>query len=643
MTDDRIEALERENAGLRERLARCERAADGGRSSPVDRLLGDRVLLESLPEVVAVLDRDMTLLYLNRTIRGRTTAEMIGGNAQQWILPEHFAGYREMFERAWSSGEPCSTEFSTLSDYWWQTRFVPVKDAGEVVLMLVTSLDATERVRAERALRASESRLRHAVDVVGMGTWTHDWRSDRIVWDHALCEIFGVSQYDVPTSYEAYLKHLHPEDRERVHASFVRARRSGEFAEIEHRILRASGEVRHVLAKGSSLYDAHGEAIGSLGAVFDVTARKQLEEQLYQSQKLEAVGQLTAGIAHNFNNLLSIILPNVELCMEEASERLVDRLADIEHAAVRAADLIKQLMLFARRDAEVVKIALDPVALLRRTVEICRTTFDRAIRIDFDAGPDVPRVRAHIGQLEQVLLNICINARDAFEDGRTQDPQLTIEIARGSGDVVCIRVRDNGPGMDAATRARIFEPFFTTKEVGRGTGLGLATAYAIIADHGGRLECETRPGAGTCFEIVLPAVSAELQPMAARRESRPPRGTETVFIVDDEPLVRRATRSMLERGGYQVFEAGDGREALALFAARRAEIQLIILDRSMPGMSGDRVFAELEALGCSAPIVLLSGQVTPGASAERAAAVLSKPIDASALLEAVRNVLDHSV
>jgi CheY-like chemotaxis protein len=300
-------------------------------------------------------------------------------------------------------------------------------------------------------------------------------------------------------------------------------------------------------------------------------------------------------------------------------------------------------MLFARRDVEVRKSPLDPVLTVQRTLEICRTTFDRGICIDLEIGSGVPRVVANAGQLEQVLLNICLNARDALEDGAVRDPSISIRVERSAGGDALIRVSDNGPGMDELTCSRVFEPFFTTKEVGRGTGLGLASAYAIVNDHGGRVRCESRPGEGTSFEILLPGLpQPEAATQAGQLTAELPRGSETVFLIDDEPLVRRATRAMLEQGGYRVLECGDGEEALWIFQRQRDRIQLVILDRSMPGLSGEQVFNRLQELASHVPIVLLSGQPAASRTAERAAASLSKPVDLSTLLGAVRGALDRA-
>jgi PAS domain S-box-containing protein len=644
MSEARIETLLDELDVLHSASRDAFAARHASEDALLQRVLVDRVVLDSLPEVVCVLDRRLTVLYLNRGIPSRPPANVLGTNVLDVIPPESRGVYRETFERAWTSGNVCSLEFSSVSGYSWQSRFVPVREDGEVVFMLVTSVDVTERIAAERALRESESRLRHAMDVAGMGTWTHDWRKNVLVWDAALCAIYGLREHEAPRTYEDFLERVHPDDRALVKQAFARSSATGVYEDLEHRILRPTGEVRHVLAKGSTTYDDRGRPAGSLGAAFDITTRKRMEEQLYHGQKMEAIGQLTAGIAHNFNNVLSIILPNAALCRRDAPPPMAARLADIAHAAERAADLVRQLMLFARREVEATKQRMDPLDTVRRTLEICRTTFDRGIRIELATGTNVPPIFANAGQLEQVLLNICINARDALESAGTPKPAIRLAVERTAAGDVRIRVTDNGPGMDEPTRVRVFEPFFTTKEIGRGTGLGLASAYAIITDHGGTIRCESRLGQGATFEIELPAMK---QRDASEREEphpvEPPRGSETVVVVDDEPAVRRATRLLLEHGGYRVLECADGEEALRTVSRERDAIDLVLLDRSMPGLSGEEVFERLQELAEDVPVVLLTGQPATSATAERAAAVLSKPVELATLLQTLRSILDARV
>jgi two-component system, cell cycle sensor histidine kinase and response regulator CckA len=634
--DPRIELLEKELAALRQRLAELESAAAPPEQDAVRRLLGERVVLESIPDIVCITDRDHRILYLNRTVPGRKTEDVIGTCAFDYIEEHGRASYTETIRRAWSTGEPQTLEVETTGGYWWETRLVPIA-TGAGTLLLGTSADVTQRKRSEAALRESENQLRHAIDASGMGTWTWDRRRDAFIWDAALCSIYGIEPVDIPRSNAEFLARVHAEDRDELGATIARSLETGAYSDLRYRIVRPDGEVRHLLSKATPLRDEHGKVVGFRGGVFDITEQKRLEEQLRQVQKMDAIGQLTAGIAHNFNNLLSVILPNVTLGRARANQEVLGYLADIEHAAIRAAEMIRQLMLFARPEGQGKKTPIDIVATSRRTVEICGTTFDRKISIDLEAAADLPAVAAHAGQIEQVLLNICLNARDAFAHAETDSPRIQIRIDRGSPGMVRIRVHDNGPGMDEATRSRVFEPFFTTKAVGHGTGLGLASAYAMVTDHHGRIRCDSRPGEGSTFELELPAVELEEPPLVRKPGPSCEQGTGTILVIDDEPLVRRAVRGILERGGYRVLESVDGIEGLERFTQERASIDLVLLDQSMPGLSGDQVLLKLMEIAPHVPVVLLSGLPGPAARLGHATAVLTKPADAPTLLCTIRD------
>jgi PAS domain S-box-containing protein len=634
--DPRIGDLENQIAALRYRIAELESQAERPEQHIVQRLLGEGVLLESIPDIVCISDREHRILYLNRTVAPHRVEDLIGTCSLDHIEEHARPEYIATCERAFATGMPQTLEMQTLSGYWWHTRLAPIQtDLG--TLLIGTSADITLRKRSEAALRQTENRLRHAIEASGMGTWTWDHATAKNTWDETVCTIFGIAPDQVPLSYEEFLAHVHPEDREDVAASVTHYFNTGIFRDQRYRIVRPDGEVRHLLSKGTPLRDELGNLVALRGGIFDVTEQKRLEEQLRQVQKMDAIGQLTAGIAHNFNNLLSVILPNVTLGRARANQEVLGHLADIEHAANRAAEMIRQLMLFARPEGHDKKSPIDIVATSRRTVEICGTTFDRKISIDLEAAENMPAVAAHGGQIEQVLLNICLNARDAFAQAETESPHIQIRIDRGSPGMVRIRVSDNGPGMDEATRSRVFEPFFTTKAVGHGTGLGLASAYAMVMEHHGRIRCESRPGDGSIFEIELPAVERTDPPSVGRPVESFEQGAGTVLIVDDEPLVRRAVRGILERGGYKVLESADGIEGLATFAQRRDSIDLVLLDQSMPGLSGDQVLLRLMEIAPHLPVVLLSGLPGPAARLVKATAVLTKPADASTLLCTIRD------
>jgi PAS domain S-box-containing protein len=484
----------------------------------VDRLLGNRAILESLPGRVLLVSREDRILYVNRTMPGRTTADFVGTSVANHIADEDRTAYREAFEQAWTSDKPVVIELRTRAGTWWEARLARVNDDSSPGYMLCTSIDITPRKVAERAL----------------------------------------------------------------------------------------------------------------------ADKKRLEEQLVQAQKMEAIGQLTAGIAHNFNNLLAIILPNAQLCRADPGREGDQRLADIEHAGRRASEMIRQLMLFAGHASEGAMVPLDMVVVAGRVAETCRATLDRRIAIVVEAPVPIPQAMGREAQIEQALLNLCSNARDALE-AATQPPRIAIAADLGSSGAVRVRVIDNGPGMTEATRLRVFEPFFTTKGIGRGTGLGLASVYAIVKQHGGKIRCDSRPGAGATFEIELPATGAP--PILSTPPSSPERAPVTVLVIDDEPLLRRVVRVVLELEGYRVLEAADGPEGVFVFERQHTKVGVVILDRSMPGLSGEEIDARLGEIAPNVPVILLSGMPDQSWRGRRPAEILSKPADAGSLVDAVRRLV----
>jgi CheY-like chemotaxis protein len=379
------------------------------------------------------------------------------------------------------------------------------------------------------------------------------------------------------------------------------------------------------------------------GGVFDITDRKLLEERLRNAHRLQAVGQLTAGIAHNFNNLLGIILPSVELCREVCPGVATEQLDDIESAAERAAEMVRQLMQFGRHELGAPKRAVRLREVVRGLLNICRTTFEPRIVVECDLPAELPAILASAGEIEQVLLNVCINARDALMSADRESPVIRVEFDRGPSGFVRVRISDNGPGMRNEVRARIFEPFFTTKGLGSGTGLGLASAYGIMRDHGGAITCESEPGKGTSFTLELPvAPESALEEPRRRVSAAPANNAETILLVDDELALRRVMRIILEQAGFVVLEAHDGVAGLAVLEARRGEVDLVVLDRSMPRMSGEQLLSELGRRNLQLPVVILTGHGGSEVVSDGVAAVLRKPVASGELVRTIRSVLDRT-
>jgi CheY-like chemotaxis protein len=359
----------------------------------------------------------------------------------------------------------------------------------------------------------------------------------------------------------------------------------------------------------------------------DITEQKQLAVQRQRAARVEGIGQLAAGIAHNFNNLLAVVIPNIELELSANPAAGSAGLTAALDAALQARDLVRNLLLLTQRDPSHPPTPSDPLDVVARVVGICRVTFPREIALRHQVATPLGFVSMPVADLEQVLLNLLLNARDAVEASPAGPREIAIEVRLVVTDaglpMVQLRVKDSGIGMSQDVRARLFEPFFTTKPPHKGSGLGLANVAERVRSAGGTVQCESAPGKGTTFTILLPVVSAPRptpRPAAAPPTPAPSPADQVVLLVDDEPLVRRTVRRLLERDGYTVQEAANAQEARQ--ALQRGRVNLVILDQSMPGEAGIHAFPSLRAL-TDAPIVLFTGMVP--AVPEGFAAVLEKP------------------
>ena len=397
----------------------------------------------------------------------------------------------------------------------------------------------------------------------------------------------------------------------------------------------------------------------------DVTQQRRMEEQLWRAQKLEALGQLAGGIAHDFNNLLTGILGNLNVAQVESSEPKVIRpLRQAEQAAIRSAHLVAQLLAFSR-ESQMVFQPTDINALFREVHALVSRTIDRRIDLELDLAPDLPLVMADASQIHSVLMNLCVNARDAITEvlhGTTlperrhdafvitlatrlapiTEEECPADLDAPAGPYVVVSVTDNGAGIAPDHRDHLFEPFFTTKEIGRGTGLGLASAFGIVRQHRGWIDVDSAAGRGTTFTVSLPASASPVRPDAHRTlPTAAQGGSETILMIDDEEIIRDLGRTILGRYGYTVLAAADGAEGLALFARERDHIDLVVLDLSMPHMSGTEVMEALRAIDPDVRVLLSSGYAAEGLPTGLGSLpFVAKPYRISELARAVRDVLD---
>ena len=529
-------------------------------------------------------------------------------------------------------------------------------DEGRVIGTLSSGTDLTERNQAVDALRTAEERMRFALQSANVGIWDMDYTTGLHRWSETLEAHYGLQPGTFGGTFEAFVERIHPDDRESVMDTVQNASKSGADFSVQNRSIWPDGTVRWLSGAGRVHLGEHGEPVRAVGITLDVTERHTLEEQYQQAQKMEAVGRLAGGVAHDFNNLLTVILGNCELLLTDLGPndaRQAD-VVEIQKAGLSAAGLTRQLLAFSRKEI------IEPTLLdLNEVVDGMRAMLRRLIGEDVNVGltlgPGPALVKADRGQVEQIVLNLAVNARDAMPRGGT----LTIETANVEldedyakkhvslkpGPYVALTVTDTGTGMTPQVQARLFEPFFTTKEVGKGTGLGLASVHGIVERSGGSVDVDSEVGRGTSFKVYFPrAGTAETFVNAAPPVSRPRVGAQTVLLVEDAEELRQLTTRLLERQGYTVLVAANAMEALGLFE-RNTAIDVLLTDVVMPGDSGPELVSWLVQQRPLLKVIYMSGYteeaivdhgvVNPGI------AFLHKPFTAEALGRKLREVLDR--
>jgi two-component system, cell cycle sensor histidine kinase and response regulator CckA len=526
--------------------------------------------------------------------------------------------------------------------------------AGGRRLYTVIIRDITERVRAEAALRASEERFSKAFQLSSVAMVITSVPEGRVLdANDSYVRMFGRTRDQLLARHSSELDiWVNPAERDVIMETL---RRDGRVREYETRLRAADSAERNVLFS-ADLLEISGETC-ALTSLYDITERRRLESQLVHAQKLESVGQLAGGIAHDFNNLLTAITGYADLVLAELPEGSPthDDVYEILRAAERAAILTRQLLAFARRQP--VDLApIDLNGLIAELEKLLRRLISADIELSLRLAPALPAVKADSGQIEQVLLNLVVNARDAMPDGGRmiiETAAVTLDAAYAQGHLevqpggyVMLAVSDTGTGMSPEVRERVFEPFFTTKEPGKGTGLGLATCYGIVRQHGGTIWIYSEPGEGTSVKVYLPR-AAEDGPLeaASGRETRLPLGDETVLVVEDEEAVRALVVRTLRSCGYTVLEAADGDEALRVSRAQApGTIHLLLTDVVMPGMGGRDAAAGVRELHPAAKALFMSGYTEHATlrhtRLEPGSPFLHKPFAPSALAQAVRAALD---
>jgi PAS domain S-box-containing protein len=506
----------------------------------------------------------------------------------------------------------------------------------------------TDLQGALRRLAVSESRLAEAQEVAHIGSWEWNVADNSEWWSDELYRICGFEPKSFNPSFDTFRQLLHPDDIARVEALIRRALEDRQPFNFEHRIVRPDGGRRTLMARCRVIVDEAGTVVRMIGTAQDVTDWRQLQDQVQQSQRMDTARRLADGIAHEFNNLLTIIGGYTDAALAKIDEHhpLAPDLREVRNAATFVASLTRQLlMLKGAPTGQAVTVELNGIVANLET--LLRRTLGENIQVITSLPIGVRPIRADLSQLRQVIMNLAVNARDAMPQGGT----LTIETRNGEPphqDLVELIVSDTGRGMDAATCAQIFEPFFTTKEPGQGSGLGLSTVYGIVQGLDGAIAVESEPGRGSTFMLRFPATAAQAEPArSAPSANAAPTGTETILIVEDDPIVRQLTARLLRDAGYRVLEAPSSARALALVKDTAIQIDLLLTDLILPGLNGVQLFEVFRRSRADARVLYMSGY-TKQAIGELGLtmgdqALLHKPFMPAMLLQRVRGSLDETL
>jgi PAS domain S-box-containing protein len=611
----------------------------------------------SAPASMMLLDRDARIRFINRTAPGLTPEDVIGTLPYQYVPADQHEEMRRCFNQVVETREVGTyRNMFVLPDEtasYWESRVSPVVEDDQVTGFVVFSLDIT----SERLLAQEQARFFELTPVIFVvsdveGRFTRVSSSFEEVLGYGADEALGRSFQDF----------MHPDDRARSLEVFQDLLPGGHARDFEARVRHRDGH--YVTVQWSGTADQAHRLVYGVGR--DVTHQRAVEDKLRQTQKIEAVGQLAGGVAHDFNNLLQAISLNTQAALSMVSDRpgVASYLQEIQLASDRASDLTRQLLTFSRQ-ATITRTALAPNGVVREVLKMIRRLIPSSIEIDFVPGHELGSISGDVAQLEQVFVNVILNARDAMPDGGKIMVETENTLVDGRyceahpwahpGRYVLVTVTDTGEGMPADVKDRIFEPFYTTKEPGKGTGLGLSTLYGIIQQHDGFVHVYSEPGVGTSFKIYLPVVERPADTIGNKLDdesanggvavSSDPEARRTILIAEDEVLVRTALVKALERAGYDVIAVADGLEALNCARTCASRFDLVLLDMVMPNLGGAETYIRIRAQGETMPVLFCSGysdssefkdKLPPGTE------ILRKPFKIDELLRRIRLALEET-
>jgi two-component system, cell cycle sensor histidine kinase and response regulator CckA len=630
-----------------------------------------RSLVETAIDPVFTCDIDGRYLFVNAAaarMLGRAPSDVIGKTPADLFPPQVAAGYQAGPRQVIESGESLISENHVEingQEHWFSSVLQPIRDAdGRITKAQGVVRDITRLKAAEQALRANDERFRQAVGASKIGIFDHDHLTDEMYFSPEQREILGwdepVSGKDVhakPGS-RTFMDLVHPDDRERVVAEVDRVHKSADgILDVEYRIVRRDGVLRWIATRSQTFFEGEGAArrpVRTVGASRDVTdektaeqERERLQQQLLQATKMESIGRLAGGVAHDFNNMLNVIMGQID-----RSHPIAADLTEVQRAAQRSADLTRQLLAFARRQAIAPKV-IDLNDYVDKMLSMLRRLIGENVTLTWQPGENLSPVEIDPTQIDQILANLTANARDAIAGVgqvtiRTDNASFDAAYCRAHpalrpGAWVRLELADSGRGMDPETLDHIFEPFYTTKAEGQGTGLGLATVYGIVEQNRGFIAASSRLGGGTTVQIFLPQVPRLAETAAAASKQRAVGGRETLLVVEDEPMLLKVTQAILRRLGYTVLAASTPSQAIRLVQEQGDAIRLVVSDVVMPEMNGPDLVTRLIGIAPHLKCLFVSGYFTsairPQGVVSSSARFLQKPFAADELAAKVRGLL----
>ncbi len=621
-------------------------------------------------QMTGLLSPDGKLLMANESvykIAGVNFEEIEGKylwELPHWSHSEKLQGQIKDCVKSAQKGNPVNIETTHLDSegniHYIDFSLTPARNEnGEIIFIVPEGHDNTKRMQAEESLRISEERLTLALDSVSDAVWDWNIQSNEFYFSPRWYTMLGYEPYELPQEFETWTRLLHPDDVMYSEKTVLKSLESGKPFEIEFRMQTKDDQWKWILGRGRVVsWDDQGKPLRMIGTHFDLTERKQVEEELRQSHKMESIGTLAGGIAHDFNNILSIIVGNTELALDDLQDwnPSYNNLKEIKIASLRAKDVVRQLLSFSRKTEQKQK-PLDLKTVTKESIKLIRASIPSSIEIHQDLPETVDTILADATQIHQVLINLCTNASHAMSgDGGLLEIILRSKILNkktekipkdlSPGDYIELIVKDSGSGIDPKIYDRIFDPYFTTKDVGRGTGMGLAVVHGIVKNHKGQIYVDSEPGKGTKFTILFPTINEQPQQNIEETEAKSnPTGKETILFVDDEEALVDMARMILEKLGYTIQVSTNPVKALAIFEADPTLFDLVISDMTMPQMSGVKLSEKIRKIQNDIPIIICTGHSSL-IDEEKAkdigiSAFAMKPITMSEIAKLIRNVLDR--